>query len=66
MKPMDTDTIIAVIRRRRDAVKDRCEGRVAAGMRDEAQVDWCIAEEYDQLLAEIEALSKTTAPRTDE
>jgi len=53
---IDPNKIIEIIQRRRDAVKDRCEGRVSAHMHEEAQIDWFIVQEYDALIAEIESL----------
>ena len=54
---MTANDIMAIIRRRRNEADDRQIGKSSAGLLAEAQIDWCIREEYDALLNEIEQVS---------
>ena len=62
---MDSRTVIDVIKKHRAKFRERCKLRVGAEMNDAARVDFWIAEEYDSLLAEIEAL-EAAASKSDE
>jgi hypothetical protein len=53
---MESRAVIEVIRRHQAKFRERCRFRTGVEMNDEARVDFWIAEEYDSLLAEIEAL----------
>jgi hypothetical protein len=53
---MDSRAVIDVIRKRQAKFRERCKSAVGAEMNDAARVDFWIAEEYNSLLAEIEAL----------
>jgi hypothetical protein len=53
---MDSRAVIEVIRRHQAKFREQCKSRAGVEMNDEMRVDFWIAEEYDSLLAEIEAL----------
>ena len=54
---MDSRAVIDVIKQHQAKFRQRCKSRVGIEMNDEMRVNLLIAEEYDSLLAEIEALT---------
>jgi hypothetical protein len=54
---MDSRAVIHVIKQHQVKFRERCKSRVGVEMNDEMRVNLLIAEEYDSLLAEIEALT---------
>ena len=54
MITLTPEQIIAKVRARRDAVRDRIDIRYPNGMQEEAEADFSIAEEYDRLLEIME------------
>jgi hypothetical protein len=62
---MQSRAVIEVIRRHRAKFCERCKFRTGFEMNDEARGDLWIAEEYDSLRAEIEAL-EAAVPKPDE
>jgi hypothetical protein len=62
---MDSRAVIEVIRRHQAKFRERGKSRAGVVRNDEVRVDFCIAEEYDSLLAEIEAL-ESEVPKSDE
>ena len=57
---MDHGRVLEIIKRRREEANEHQIGLTAIENVDEAQVWWRIMKEYDDLLAEIEALQGTT------
>jgi hypothetical protein len=60
---MDSRAVIGVIKQHQAKFRERSRSRVGVEMTDEVRVSRSIAEEYDSLLAEIEALM---APKENE
>jgi len=58
MITLTPEQIIAKVRARRDAVRNRIDIRYQNGMQEEAQADFSIAEEYDQLLEILEGRAR--------
>jgi len=62
---MDSRAVIDVIKQHQAKFRERSRSRVGVEMTDEMRVSRSIAEEYDSLLAEIEALT-TEVPKESE
>lgn len=54
---MDSRAVIDVIKQYQAKFRERCKSRVGVEMNDEMRANLLIADEYDSLLAEIEALA---------
>jgi hypothetical protein len=58
---MDSRAVIDVIRQHQAKFRKRCKSRVGVEINEDMRVSLAIAEEYDSLLAEIEALTAGAA-----